>query len=160
MHTCTYAGSLYQTNHIACRLSSLASVVYFSQVYRDSVWSSILVKSVRQTRFGHLFQSSMLDRLDQNRRPKSILVEFGKQTLPASLFQSSLHLCFAREFQSSLSRENCFTSLYISQVYSLQREKETCFACLFFEPISSLHKSILVQSKTGHIQTGRQAETQ
>ena len=152
MHTDTQAGGLYYTNHITCRFS----VVYFSQVYRDSIWSSVLVKSVIHTRFGHIFQLSLLYRLDQNRQPKSILVEYVRQTLFASLFQSSLNPCFNHEFYQSLSRDNRFTGLYISRVYYLQRGRQTYFACLFFDPTSLLSESIVVKFITGHIQAGNQ----
>ena len=42
-------------------------VVYFSQVYRDLLRLYMLVKSVRQTHFGRVFQSCLLDRLYYNR---------------------------------------------------------------------------------------------
>ena len=151
MHIGIQAGSLYQTNHIMCRLL----VVYFIQIYIDSLRSSILVKSVRQARFGHLCWPSLLDIIKYKRRPKSILVKSGRQTLFSSLFQLILYPCFDREFQSSLYIENTSTSLYISQVYSLSRQRETSFACLFFEPVSSLCKSISVKSVTGNRQADR-----
>ena len=148
-------GNLYQTNKIVCCLL----VVYFSQVYRDSFWSSIRFKSVRQTRFDCPFQSSLLDKIDYNRRLNYILIKSVRQTLFTSLFQSSLHPCFAHEFYSSLSIETCFTSLYISRVYSIQRGRYTCFACLFFNPTYFLCESILVEYITGNRQPGNQEET-
>ena len=146
------AGSLYKTNSIACHLL----VVYFSQVHRYSLWSSILVESVRQTHFSCIFQSSLLDRLDQNRQPMSILVDSDRQTLFVSIFYFILHPCSDREFYFSLPRETRFTSLYISRVYPIQRDRETCFTCLLFGNTPSRCGSLLVQSITGHRKSGRQ----
>ena len=68
---------------------------------------------------------------------------------------SILHACFTSLVQLSLipdtGRDTLTLGLiYNSRVYSLQIDIKTCFTCIFFDPTSSLHKSILVESKTGH----------
>ena len=136
----------------ACR-----QVIYIRPIILRAISQSyILFKSVRQTRFGPLLYSSLLYRLDQDRQSKYILVESVRKTLFERMFQSSLHPCFDREFQSSLSRDTCFMSLYITRVYSIQKERNTFFACLFFNRAFLLCRSILVESIKRHRYSIRQ----
>ena len=131
-----------------------------------------LVKSIN-TYFIPLFYSIMLDRLtfvvyySQFCQTEStiidnrslFLVESVRQTLFASLFYSSLHPCFAHEFQSSICRETRFTSLYISLVLFFQRQRQTCLVCLFFTSYV-LAQQFYCSPVYNQTQTGRQTETQ